>query len=205
MSKFDERAKYWDKKQSSLDKTVACIENIKKNIDLNKIKNILDYGCGTGLVAFSLVNENNEVLGLDSSKGMIEEFNKKANEKNLKNIKASVHDILSEDLPQNSFDLIVISMSLHHIENIEMFFEKSYKALKDGGVLCINDLEKEDGTFHKKHNNDGVYHFGFSEDELVTIASKLGFSNFIYESVFIYARDYGNFPLFNFYATKENL
>lgn len=204
MSRFDERAKYWDKKQSSLDKTEACIENIKRNIDLTTVKNILDYGCGTGLVAFSLVSEGNEVLGLDSSKGMIDEFNNKAKDKNLKNIKASLHDILSEDLPQNSFDLIVISMSLHHIKDIEIFFEKSYKALKAGGVLCINDLEKEDGTFHKKHNNDGVYHFGFSEDELVNIASKLGFSDFIYERVFIYKRDYGDFPLFNFYTRKEN-
>lgn len=205
MSKFDERAKYWDKKQISLDKTEACINNIKKNIDLSKLKSILDYGCGTGLVAFSLVNEDNEVLGLDSSKGMIEEFNKKANEQELNNIKASVHDILNEELPQNSFDLIVISMSLHHIENVEMFFEKSYKALKDGGILCINDLETEDGTFHKKHNNDGVYHFGFSEDELIDIASKLGFNDFKYERVFTYKRDYGDFPLFNFYTRKESL
>src|SRR5690606_17771342 len=110
----------------------------------------------------------------------------------------------NDSIEENSFDLIVTSMSLHHIKNLDIFFEKSFKALRNGGTLCINDLEKEDGTFHKKHNNEGVYHFGFSKEELETICSKLGFSNFIYERVFVFKRDYGDFPLFNFYAKKVN-
>ncbi|MFY9094419.1 class I SAM-dependent methyltransferase, partial [Aliarcobacter butzleri] len=158
MSRFDERAKDWDKKQTTLDKSDACINHLKEKIDFSNIKNILDYGCGTGLIAFNLVEENNEVLGLDNSYGMIEEFNKKVKEKNLSNIKAKKHNILEEDLPKNSFDLIVISMSLHHIEDIDMFFKKSFEALKNGGYICINDLDKEDGSFHAKHNNEGVYH-----------------------------------------------
>ncbi|MBL3519984.1 class I SAM-dependent methyltransferase [Arcobacter lanthieri] len=205
MSRFDERAKDWDKKQTSLDKSEACLKHLKDTIDFSKIKNILDYGCGTGLIAFDLVNSSNEVLGLDSSTGMLEEFNKKAKDKNLSNIRAQKHDILNDDLEENSFDLIVISMSLHHIENIEIFFEKSFKALKNGGYLCINDLEKEDGTFHKKHNNDGVYHFGFKQEELEQISLKVGFTKSLYERVFIYKRDYGDFPIFNFYVKKGSL
>lgn len=202
MSRFDERAKDWDKKQTTLDKTDACIDNIKKYLDFSKIKNILDYGCGTGLVAFALKNDSNEVLGLDSSNGMVEEFNTKAKTKNLTNIKAQKHDILSDDLPKDSFDLIISSMSLHHIENLEIFFEKSFKALKNGGYICINDLEKEDGTFHAKHNNAGVYHFGFSKDELINICKKIGFSDFVFEIVYIYERENGSFPIFNFIAKK---
>lgn len=202
MSRFDERAKDWDKKNVSLEKSEACIKHLKNNIDFKNIKNILDYGCGTGLIAFDLVEKNNQVLGLDSSNGMVEEFNKKAKDRNLTNIKAKKHDILNDDLGENCFDLIVISMSLHHIENLDIFFEKSFKALRNGGYLCINDLEKEDGTFHKKHNNEGVFHFGFTQEELEAISKKVGFSNFIFERVFIYKRDYGDFPIFNFYANK---
>ncbi|MDN5049168.1 class I SAM-dependent methyltransferase [Aliarcobacter butzleri] len=202
MSRFDERAKDWDKKQTTLDKSDACINHLKEKIDFSNIKNILDYGCGTGLIAFNLVEENNEVLGLDNSYGMIEEFNKKVKEKNLSNIKAKKHNILEEDLPKNSFDLIVISMSLHHIENIDMFFKKSFEALKNGGYICINDLDKEDGSFHAKHNNEGVYHFGFSKDELVETAKKIGFSDSSFDIVYIFERENGNFPIFNFIAKK---
>ncbi|MCT7587198.1 class I SAM-dependent methyltransferase [Aliarcobacter butzleri] len=202
MSKFDERAKNWDKKQTTLDKSDACINHLKEKIDFSNIKNILDYGCGTGLIAFNLVEENNEVLGLDNSYGMIEEFNKKVKEKNLSNIKAKKHNILEENLPKNSFDLIVISMSLHHIEDIDMFFKKSFEALKNGGYICINDLDKEDGSFHAKHNNEGVYHFGFSKDELVETAKKIGFSDSSFDIVYIFERENGNFPIFNFIAKK---
>ncbi|MCG3658544.1 class I SAM-dependent methyltransferase [Aliarcobacter butzleri] len=202
MSRFDERAKDWDKKQTTLDKSDACINHLKEKIDFSNIKNILDYGCGTGLIAFNLVEENNEVLGLDNSYGMIEEFNKKVKEKNLSNIKAKKHNILEEDLPKNSFDLIVISMSLHHIEDIDMFFKKSFEALKNGGYICINDLDKEDGSFHAKHNNEGVYHFGFREDELVETAKKIGFSDSSFDIVYIFERENGNFPIFNFIAKK---
>ncbi|MEV9615473.1 class I SAM-dependent methyltransferase [Aliarcobacter butzleri] len=202
MSRFDERAKDWDKKQTTLDKSDACINHLKEKIDFSNIKNILDYGCGTGLIAFNLVEENNEVLGLDNSYGMIEEFNKKVKEKNLSNIKAKKHNILEEDLPKNSFDLIVISMSLHHIEDIDMFFKKSFEALKNGGYICINDLDREDGSFHAKHNNEGVYHFGFSKDELVETAKKIGFSDSSFDIVYIFERENGNFPIFNFIAKK---
>ncbi|MCT7649670.1 class I SAM-dependent methyltransferase [Aliarcobacter butzleri] len=202
MSRFDERAKDWDKKQTTLDKSDACINHLKEKIDFSNIKNILDYGCGTGLIAFNLVEENNEVLGLDNSYGMIEEFNKKVKEKNLSNIKAKKHNILEENLPKNSFDLIVISMSLHHIEDIDMFFKKSFEALKNGGYICINDLDKEDGSFHAKHNNEGVYHFGFSKDELVETAKKIGFSDSSFDIVYIFERENGNFPIFNFIAKK---
>ncbi|QDM01225.1 class I SAM-dependent methyltransferase [Aliarcobacter butzleri] len=202
MSRFDERAKDWDKKQTTLDKSDACINHLKEKIDFSNIKNILDYGCGTGLIAFNLVEKNNEVLGLDNSYGMIEEFNKKVREKNLSNIKAKKHNILEEDLPKNSFDLIVISMSLHHIEDIDMFFKKSFEALKNDGYICVNDLDKEDGSFHAKHNNEGVYHFGFSKDELVKTAKKIGFSDSSFDIVYIFERENGNFPIFNFIAKK---
>lgn len=62
MSKFDDRAKDWDKKQTTLDRTEACIENIRKNVDLKNVKNILEYGCGTGLVSFALKNNSNKVI-----------------------------------------------------------------------------------------------------------------------------------------------
>ncbi|MFW2608782.1 hypothetical protein, partial [Aliarcobacter butzleri] len=61
MSRFGESAKAWDKKQTTLDKRDACINHLKEKIDFSNIKNILDYGCGTGLKALNLVEENNEV------------------------------------------------------------------------------------------------------------------------------------------------
>ena len=202
MNRFDEAAKTWDTKPSSLAMAKACVENINKIIKLKDNTKILDYGCGTGLVAFSLSNETNLVIGMDNSSGMVEQFNKKANELNYSNIKALKHDIDEEDLKENEFDLIITSMSLHHIKNANIFIKKAYEALKKDGFLCINDLDKEDGTFHKKHNNDGVFHFGFDKNELITIVKDVGFKITDYKIVHTEKREDREFPIFNLIAQK---
>ena len=202
MNRFDEAAKTWDTKPSSLAMAKACVENINKIIKLKDDSKILDYGCGTGLVAFSLSNETNEVIGMDNSNGMVEQFNKKAKELDFSNIKAIQHNIDNEDLTQNEFDLIITSMSLHHIKNANIFIKKAYKALKNDGFLCINDLDKEDGTFHKKHNNEGVYHFGFDKNELENSLKNLGFKIIDYKIVHTDIREDREFPIFNLIAQK---
>jgi ubiquinone/menaquinone biosynthesis C-methylase UbiE len=202
LNRFDEAAKTWDTKPSSLAMAKACVENINKIIKLKDDSKILDYGCGTGLVAFSLSNETNEVIGMDNSSGMVEQFNKKAKELDFSNIKAIQHNIDNEDLTQNEFDLIITSMSLHHIKNANIFIEKAYKALKNDGFLCINDLDKEDGTFHKKHNNEGVYHFGFDKNELENSLKNLGFKIIDYKIVHTDIREDREFPIFNLIAQK---
>ena len=202
MNRFDEAAKTWDTKPSSLAMAKACVENINKIIKLKDDSKILDYGCGTGLVAFSLSNETNEVIGMDNSNGMVEQFNKKAKELDFSNIKAIQHNIDNEDLTQNEFDLIITSMSLHHIKNANIFIKKAYEALKNDGLLCINDLDKEDGTFHKKHNNEGVYHFGFDKNELENSLKNLGFKIIDYKIVHTDIREDREFPIFNLIAQK---
>jgi len=202
MNRFDEASKTWDSKPSSLNIAKACVNNIKEEINLKSDAKILDYGCGTGLVAFSLSSETNDVIGMDNSTGMVEQFNKKTKELNYSNIKAIKHNISQDDLPQNEFDLITISMTLHHIENIKMFITKSFESLKENGFLCINDLDKEDGTFHKKHNNDGVFHFGFDKDELINILKDVGFKIADYKIVYTDLREDREFPIFNLLAIK---
>lgn len=203
MNRFDEAAKHWDTKPSSLNIAKACVDNINKIIELKKDSKILDYGCGTGLVAFALSNETNEVVGMDNSKGMVEEFNKKVSQLNFSNIKSIKHNINEENLPINEFDLITISMTLHHIEDTKMFINKAYESLKNSGFLCINDLDKEDGTFHKKHNNDGVFHFGFEKENLIEQLKEKGFKIIDYKIVYTDFREERNFPIFNLIAQKQ--
>jgi ubiquinone/menaquinone biosynthesis C-methylase UbiE len=200
VNRFDKAAASWDTKPSSLAIAKACVENIKKHIDIEKNINILDYGCGTGLVAIALSSEYNNVLGMDYSKGMVDTFNQKIEKLNYNNIKAIQHNINNEDLPKNSFDLITTSMTLHHIEDTDMFIQKCKLALKKDGHLCINDLEKEDGTFHSKHKNDGVSHFGFEKADLSQLLIKNGFVIVDYKTVLIDKRNDKQYPIFNIIA-----
>ncbi|MFA7084536.1 MAG: methyltransferase domain-containing protein [Arcobacteraceae bacterium] len=195
MNRFDKAAKEWDTKPTSQLVAKATSQTIREFISLDN-KEILDYGCGTGLLAFSLSDEAKLVVGMDSSFGMVEVFNQKASDFGFENIKAVQHDIETQDLPVLAFDVIVTSMTLHHIENPDSFIKKCKEALKPNGYLCISDLDKEDGTFHAKHKNDGVNHFGFSKEEIKQFYAKNGFNLLFLDDICTLERENGNFPIF---------
>lgn len=202
MNRFDEAAKTWDKRQVSIESSDACVQDLLSNVQLKDNASILDYGCGTGFIAFALKNETNNVTGMDYSSGMIEVFNNKVSEFELDNIRAIKHNMNEEELPKEEFDLIISSKTMHHIKDTNMFFKKSYDALKDGGILCINDLDKEDGSFHKDQNNDGVEHYGYEKEELFAIAKNLGFEVLAYEIVYNQLKNEQYYPLFNLIVKK---
>ncbi|GGD37364.1 S-adenosylmethionine-dependent methyltransferase [Malaciobacter pacificus] len=202
MNRFDEASKTWDKKQTSIDSSNACVENLNKHIKLKDDANILDYGCGTGFISFALSNETNNILGMDYSDGMVERFNEKAKELNFDNIKAMKHNMNEDEIEENKYDLFISSMTMHHIKDTNMFAKKAYDCLVDGGIVCINDLEKEDGTFHAKHNNDGVEHFGYEENSVKKIFEDVGFQIISFETTYIHKRNEKEYPLFNLIAKK---
>lgn len=71
MNRFDKAAKTWDKKQSSIDSSNTCVKNLLENITLKDDAEILDYGCGTGFIAFALSNDTNNILGMEDRKSVV--------------------------------------------------------------------------------------------------------------------------------------
>ena len=200
MNRFDNVAQDWESKPSRVLIAKSSVDNIIETIDLKPDFKILDYGCGTGLIGFGLSNETNTVIGMDYSIGMVEKFNSKAKELGFTNISAIQHNINEQKLPQNEFDLIAISMTLHHIKDTEMFIKKAKSSLKNGGHLCINDLVKEDGTFHDEHKNEGVEHFGYDKEELCNLIKNNGFEIIEYKIVYTDHRNNKDYPIFQIIA-----
>ena len=203
MNRFDNVAADWESKPSRVQTAKSSVENIKEVVDLKPDFKILDYGCGTGLIGFGLSTETNEVIGMDYSIGMVEKFNAKAKELGYTNISAIQHNINEQDLPSNEFDLIAISMTLHHIKDTNMFIKKARAGLKIGGYLCINDLVSEDGTFHDEHKNEGVHHFGYDKDELCTIIENNSFEIIEYKIVYTDYRNNKEYPIFQVIAIAK--
>jgi ubiquinone/menaquinone biosynthesis C-methylase UbiE len=200
LNRFDNVAQDWESKPSRVLIAKSSVDNIIETIDLKPDFRILDYGCGTGLIGFGLSNETNTVIGMDYSIGMVEKFNSKAKELGFTNISAIQHNINEQELPQNEFDLIAISMTLHHIKDTEMFIKKAKSSLKNGGHLCINDLVKEDGTFHDEHKNEGVEHFGYDKEELCNLIKNNGFEIIEYKIVYTDHRNNKDYPIFQIIA-----
>ncbi|ACM93725.1 S-adenosylmethionine-dependent methyltransferase [Nautilia profundicola AmH] len=155
-NRFDKDAITWDDLPRRINLAKAVVNNIIPHLKGNE--KVLEFGCGTGLVGINIAPYVQDLKGIDTSAKMVEKFNEKAQKLNL-NAKAYQKDIFEIN---ESFDVVISSMTLHHIKNLNALNEK-LKSITNRVFLA--DLVKEDGTFHTRGNDD-VEHFGFDIDEL---------------------------------------
>jgi 2-polyprenyl-3-methyl-5-hydroxy-6-metoxy-1,4-benzoquinol methylase len=134
---------------------------------------ILDFGCGTGLVSLPFNSLVRSIIGVDSSKGMLEVLDAKVKKQQVPNVKTLYLDLTKNDTISGRYHMIVSSMALHHVKNIQSLFEQFYQSLLPGGRIAIADLDEEGGRFHD--NNDGVFHFGFDREKLGQLLKDAGF------------------------------
>ncbi|MGH4123467.1 MAG: class I SAM-dependent DNA methyltransferase [Clostridium sp.] len=172
---FDNYAKTWDT-DVRIDRAKIIASEISKSIAIDKNYSAMEFGCGTGLVSFNLYDKFKNITLVDSSKGMIDILESKIDKYKINNMFSYHLDIPSQNSIDMKFDVIYNSMVLHHIQDTESIINTFYELLNKDGYLCIVDLDKEDGSFHKNYPDfDG--HNGFNQDTLKNILISAGFKD----------------------------
>ncbi len=171
---FDREAAAWDENPGRLRMTNAIADAIAQEIKLNSEMDVLDFGCGTGIITVRLCPLVRSVMAVDGSQGMLDVLQAKIKEFNLSNVRTHRLDFEGGELLKGTYDLVVCSMTLHHVKETDPLLVQFYKVLNAGGHLCIADLDPDDGQFHE--NNDGVAHFGFERLKLIGSLTGAGFS-----------------------------
>jgi 2-polyprenyl-3-methyl-5-hydroxy-6-metoxy-1,4-benzoquinol methylase len=156
---FDCEAATWDDEPRRVKLVRDIADTISRAIELNPNMDVLDFGCGTGLLTLHLSPLVHSVTGVDSSKGMLDVLNAKTERHGFSNVKSQYLDIGNGDILHGRYHLIVTSMTLHHVREISPLLSMFYDVLERDGHLCIADLDLDDGKFHQ--DNHGVFHFGF--------------------------------------------
>ncbi len=176
---FDKEAVGWDTPpRVKLAGDVAA--SILKRVDLTSGMDVLDLGCGTGLIALQLAPHVRSVTGADTSKGMLDVFQSKAQGMSLGNIRIShLKDTDGGDVA-GPYHLVTSSMTLHHVQDVPKLLERLHQALFPGGQIAIADLDTEDGRFHS--HNDGVFHFGFDRKKLGQLLVEAGFKDLVFST-----------------------
>ena len=121
-------------------------ENIIKNFNvkdnpypLKKI-NILDIGCGGGLLTEPMCRLGAKVIGIDASLQNIKvaKFHAKQNKLNIKYYKSS-----PETFKLNKkFDVILNMEIIEHVEDVNYFIKSSANLLKKNGIMFVATLNK---------------------------------------------------------------
>ena len=121
-------------------------DNIVKNFKLkNSSKplkgiNILDIGCGGGLLSEPLSRLGANVIGIDASKKNISIAKYHSKENGLKiNYICSVPEKLKT---KKKFDVILNMEIVEHVSDIDFFIKKSSELLKKNGIMFIATINK---------------------------------------------------------------
>ncbi len=189
---FKHKANSYEKNSNRVRNVRNIADAIGKEITFNKSMEIMDFGSGTGLLLENFAPLVNKITAIDMSPSMNQELN---NKKDILDCQLEILEIdLSKTKLNKSFDGIISSMTLHHIENIKELFIDFYNMLNSDGIIALADLDIEDGSFHKE--NTGVHHFGFEADYLIKTAKEAGFKNLKIQPVSIVLKPYGEYPVF---------
>ncbi len=171
---FETLAASWDDEPRRLKLATDVAQAIMRVAGLAQDMDVLDYGCGTGLITMHLQPHVRAITGADTSPGMLAILQEKIR-------KSGVSNVSTVDLRKSpgaeltgKYHLIVTSMALHHIPDVPSLFRQFLRLLHPGGRLCIADLNKEDGSFHD--DPTGVAHFGFDLGQLKFLLGREGFS-----------------------------
>ncbi|MFP3380692.1 class I SAM-dependent methyltransferase, partial [Bacillus sp. SIMBA_069] len=89
-------------------------------------KNAIDFGCGTGLVGMSLLNDFHSVLFLDTSQNMINQIRQKISDFDIQNVDTLCFDFEKEALSDLHVDYIFMAQVLLHIHDVELVLSRLF-------------------------------------------------------------------------------
>ncbi|HWP95682.1 MAG TPA: class I SAM-dependent methyltransferase [Syntrophomonadaceae bacterium] len=170
---FNTEAANWDENPGRIKMASDIARSISEAITMTSNMNVMDFGCGTGLLTLQLQPLVGSIIGVDSSPGMLQVLSKKIESQNLANVSTHHLDVEQGQNLKGFYDLVVSSMTLHHIQEIQPLIRQFYDVLLPNGYLCIADLDSDDGKFHE--SNEGVFHFGFDRDMMCRFFEEAGF------------------------------
>lgn len=180
---FDILAKDWDSDPEKVERAKVTADLIRERAGVTKDMTAFEYGCGTGQVSFFLQPFLKEITLADDSRGMLDVLDEKIAKAGATNMKTLLLDLSKDALPEERFDLIYISMTLHHIKDALKILKALCALLSSGGSLCIADFDKDDGSFHAGHEGFEGHH-GFDRAVLAEMLEQAGFVGPQFEECF---------------------
>jgi len=151
--KFDNS--HYDKARALPAETMTqWAEAIKKAVPPASIETVVDLGCGTGRFTRLLSDayDDAQIVGLDPSQKMLAIADRLSGSR-IRFLQGSAEAI---PLPDQSADLLFLSMVWHHIENIEKAFAEFARVLRRSGHVVLRAATQET-------NDLFLYHESFPE------------------------------------------
>jgi 2-polyprenyl-3-methyl-5-hydroxy-6-metoxy-1,4-benzoquinol methylase len=192
--RFDDAAATWDEVPRRVEQARAVAAAIVTAMHLPDDVDVLDFGCGTGLLSLELRPLVASVTGADASAGMLAVLRRKVQERSLSGVDAVLVDATAPLALGRRFDLIVSSMALHHVADPAPLLERLHAHLRPGGRIAMADLDREDGSFHA--DSTGVFHLGFERAQVAAWLAAAGFADVELTTATTVRKEGREYPIF---------
>ncbi len=129
-------------------------ENIKKHYKIKNDKtnfleglNILDIGCGGGLISEPMARLGAKVTGIDASEKNIKvaEIHAKKNNLSINYLQTSPENLNDKQ----KFDIILNLEIVEHVENVNLYIKSCHKLLKKNGLMFTATLNRSFTSYVK--------------------------------------------------------
>jgi tRNA (cmo5U34)-methyltransferase len=192
--RFDQEAATWDENPRRVRLAKAVAEIIALKVPLSGSMSVLDFGCGTGLLTLKLQPSVGTITGADTSPGMLEILRRKVLDQHLDTVDSFLLSPEDAYALAGTYDLIVSSMTLHHVQDLASLFRQFREHVRPGGRVALADLDKEDGSFHGEASD--VFHLGFDRHEIKTLLADAGFVDLEDTTAYEVRRNGRDYPVF---------
>ncbi|KAJ1548769.1 hypothetical protein HK405_015411, partial [Cladochytrium tenue] len=155
---------------------------------------VLDIGCGTGLLSLAVAPRARSVVGVDVASGMVAAMRAKITAGNFANAEAL--ELLLDDpgrLGGRRFDLALCHLALHHLPDLSSFFAVVFALLKPGGRVFFTDFAFEPEKSVRFHDPEtveahGVHRHGVDPAEICTLLEAAGLVDVKAEKAFVMSK-----------------
>lgn len=206
---FDQSAANWDAAPSRAELANAVGEAVIQHVRPTREMDVLDYGCGTGLIGVFLLPHVRSVVGADSSPAMLQVLDDKIRDGGLRHMRTKKLDLQHDPVPDSRYHLIVSSMVTHHVADVGSLLAAFRRMLHPGGFLAIADLDVESGLFHSPEAVESVHHYGFDRGRFKERLIHAGFADAKDATAHVIRKPEANgnqreFPVFLIVGQREN-
>jgi ubiquinone/menaquinone biosynthesis C-methylase UbiE len=146
---FDTAAVVWDKDPGRVQMAKTIADAMINALHPEGTELVMDYGTGTGNIALRLAPQVKRIVAVDSAHGMLEVLRGKLLADGITAIEPLEWSIGQDTTAMPRFDLIVSSMTLHHVRDTAAAARTFHELLVAGGRIAIADLDSDNGEFHE--------------------------------------------------------
>jgi ubiquinone/menaquinone biosynthesis C-methylase UbiE len=190
MDGYDKTKEFFSKNSQNYARSQSHAKDDDLNIlmdmlSLNKEMTGLDTATGAGFTAINMAKRISKVYALDMVENMLSETMKLSERNGLNNIIPVKGYVDSMPFGDEKFNVVTCRRAAHHFSDKNKFARESYRVLKRGGKIGIDDMTVPDNIINYLNEferiRDHSHMYAASPENWESILKNVGFADIKYK------------------------